>query len=115
MAEPASSIPAASPHTLQDIPTTQETKEPIAWPENIVEEESASAIASRVEEIVESGRESIEKSWALLLRSGHRLARRAAERARFVRRERPLQVVAGVAAIAFTAGVILRIWRSRYE
>ena len=44
------------------------------------------------------------------------LARRARTRARLVVDKYPLQLIAGVAAAAFVAGVFLRVWRSsRYE
>ena len=38
---------------------------------------------------------------------------RAQERARYFRRERPMQALATVAAAAFACGIVLRIWRSQ--
>jgi hypothetical protein len=44
------------------------------------------------------------------------LARRARTRARLVVDKYPLQLIAGVAGVAFIAGIFLRVWRSsRYE
>ena len=42
-----------------------------------------------------------------------RLATRARERARLIKKEHPLQALGIVAAAAFMCGVALRVWRSR--
>lgn len=41
------------------------------------------------------------------------LTRRAGERTRFLKRERPLHVLGTIAVASFVSGVALRIWRSQ--
>ena len=44
------------------------------------------------------------------------LARRARSRARYVLDNYPLHIIAGIAGMAFVAGILVRVWRSnRYE
>lgn len=53
------------------------------------------------------------RGYSRAMHDAHTLAARSRQRARDLQRDYPLQVLAGVAGLAFLAGIAGRIWRSR--
>lgn len=104
MAEPLSSLPIPPPKGG-----------PIPWPHETDELETCEDLSQTFEESVERGRASFQRSWESVQRTFARIANQAEDTARYLRRERPLHVIAAVGIMSFIAGVGLRIWRSRHE
>lgn len=98
------------------LPPPPQRSEPIPWPQPTETPEPLETSPSEgLEELVEEGREKFESAWDDIQRSVSRVVSRAADTIRYLKRERPLEVVAGVAVAAFLLGVTLRIWRSRHD
>ncbi len=55
----------------------------------------------------------LEFTWHQLSDRVHRLSREMQERTRRLKNENPLRAIVLIAATAFVAGVVLRIWRSQ--
>ena len=106
MAEPASPLPV-SPQKI----------DPIPWPERTEATTKRTRTASqhRLDELLESGSRVVLRSWDSTQRAVSNVTRRTAETIRRLKRDRPLEIIAGVAGAAFLLGVGLRIWRSRHE
>ena len=106
MAEPASSLPA-SPQRI----------DPIPWPQRTDAETSRTRTPSqqKFDGLLESGSRVVLRSWESIQRAVSDVARRAADKIRQLKRDRPLEIIAGVAGAAFLLGVGLRLWRSRHE
>jgi hypothetical protein len=106
MAEPLPASPIA--------PVTQQKGAPISWPEK-VSLRAVPSMRTQGRGFDDELKSSIQRSWASAQSVASRIARRLGARARYLRRERPLEVIAGFAIAGFLAGVGLRIWRSHHE
>jgi hypothetical protein len=106
MAEPASSLPA-SPQKI----------DPIPWPQRTDVETKRTRTASqrKLEYLLESGRGVVLRAWDSTQSAFSGVTLRAGRTIVQLRRERPLELIAAVAAAAFLLGVALRVRRSRYE
>jgi hypothetical protein len=106
MAEPISSLPAAPQRTV-----------PISWPQTPDHELQTSEPlqTGNFDYFIQNGRDAVERSWKRTQSAISRALSRAASRMDYVKRERPLEVLAGVAAAAFVVGAAIRLWRNRYE
>jgi hypothetical protein len=71
------------------------------------------ATGASVGRIYGGARVRVRMYYADAVATAQQLASQARERARSLKRERPLQTLGMVAAAAFVCGVALRIWRSR--
>jgi hypothetical protein len=106
MAEPASSLPA-SPQKI----------DPIPWPQRTDVETNGTRTASqqKLGELLEHGSRVVLRSWDSTQSALSGVTLRAGRKIVQLRRERPLEVIAGVAAASFLLGAALRVWRSRHE
>lgn len=102
MAEPISSLPMST------------KAPPVAWPQNVREQPRLFEVPDFAGSF-HRGRQALGRSWRTIRTAASRTISRAGSRITRTTRERPLEVVAGVAAAGFALGVALRIWRSRYE
>lgn len=107
MAEPMSSLPVSP----QAEPDPQHKPEPIPWPAPV----SVHPIVAERESPGEEARAELHRFWEEAQSSFSRAFLRAKTKFRFLRHERPVHIIAGVAAAAFLLGISIRIWRSRYE
>ncbi len=105
MAEPAS-LPV-SPQRIEPIPWPQ-TTEPNPVGKNTVPQQ-------QFRELLERSRHAFVHSWDSTQRALLNVSRGARHRIRELKRDRPVEIIAGVAIAAFLLGVGLRVWRSRYE
>lgn len=108
MAEPAS------------LPIPAQRTDPIPWPDTASAEAEpdtgyARRVAATAQDTAEQVRERTQRSWELTQRTFRRVVSDANDKIGYLRRERPLYVIAGVAAAAFVLGVALRLWRSHDE
>jgi hypothetical protein len=105
MAEPAS-LPA-SPQRIGPIPWPQPTDAQIL--------RTKTAPQLSLSALLERSRDAFLRSWDSTQRVLSDVTLRAGNRIRQLKRDRPLEMVAGAAAAAFLLGVGLRVWRSRHE
>lgn len=107
MAEPLSSLPASS------------SGKPIPWPDSkqnlSLVKVSQRTPGQQFHEAFEGVLSGIRRYWAGAERGATRVVSRSRNRMTRLRRERPLQLVAGVAITAFLVGAALRVWRRHYE
>ena len=75
---------------------------------NVARERASTAAAEKTEEL----RAAAEAKTAQIRNAAGEQIERARARAEYVSREYPFQIIAGVAATAFVAGIALRVWRS---
>ena len=105
MAEPAS------------LPVSPQRVEPIPWPQttdsNRVGNETVPQ--QHFHELLEHSRQAFVYSWDSTHRVLLNVSRGARHRIRQLKRDRPVEIIAGVAIAAFLLGVGLGVWRSRYE
>lgn len=106
MADPLPASPMA--------PVTQQKGDPISWPEKVTLHAVPPARTRRQGFDYELKR-GFQRSWEAAQSSTARTARKLRAKAGYLRRERPLQVIAAFAIAGFLAGVGFRIWRSRHE
>ena len=106
MAEPLPASPIA--------PVTRQKSDPISWPEKVTLHAVPPARPQRTSPDYDLKR-GVQRSWAATQNATSRIARNLSSKLRRLRREHPLQVIAGFAVAGFLAGVGLRIWRSRHE
>jgi hypothetical protein len=69
----------------------------------------------KLEELLESGRRVVLRSWDSTQSALSDVTLRAGRKIVQLKRDRPLEIIAGVAAAAFLLGVGLRVRRSRHE
>jgi len=103
MAEPISSLAMSA------------KEPPVAWPQDVSREQPRLFEVPDFAGSFHRGRQALGRSWRTIRTAASRTISRAGSRITHTTRERPLEVVAGVAAAGFALGVALRIWRSRYE
>jgi len=109
MAEPVASLPLPS-----------EKVDPIPWPAAprvvaVPESGPAAKVTTIVHDAAERVRIGTQRSWDATQRTFRKMMSNADAKMRYLRRERPLYIIAGVAATAFVLGVALRVWRGRDE
>ena len=107
MAEPASSLPA-SPQKIHPIPWPQRSDAPETM-------RTGTAPQQKLEELLELSRGAVLRSWDSAQRAISGATLRAGNKIRQLRRERPLEIIAGIAVASFLLGAALRVWRSRHE
>jgi len=105
MAEPAS------------LPTLPQRIEPIPWPQSTDPKTRETGIVpqQRFNQLLERSRDAFLRSWDSTQRALSDVTRRGGDKIRQLKRDRPLEIIAGVACAAFLLGVALRVWRSRHE
>ena len=93
---------------ISPLPSRPEKAVPIVWPQSAKGGKPGSQHLQRDRGVVELSWQTA-RSWVsrTLSRAGSGMAN--------LKRERPLEVIAGVAAGAFLLGVGIRTWRSFYE
>jgi ElaB/YqjD/DUF883 family membrane-anchored ribosome-binding protein len=77
--------------------------------------ENVSAITERLARLCGEAAGRVELAYHNLSRGARDVSRRMQDRAKRMKNEKPLQTVAMIGAIAFVAGIILRIWRSQHK
>jgi len=117
---------------LPPLPATAPKNEPVPWPKvaapeppeiqqsspEIVEsniKSAATEVREKLHSAFESFSDEIQLAYDKLQRSISRGVSTVGRKVRYLRRERPMQIVAGVAIASFLAGVALRIWRSNHD
>ena len=111
MAEPLSSLPVSPP------------AKPIPWPEqthsiglsSVPPIETKTKPPQPLNDAVKLALNGIQRSWARIEREATRVALRTRNKLVYLRRERPLHIVAAVALTGFLLGAALRLWRSRHD
>jgi hypothetical protein len=109
MAEPVASLPLPS-----------QKADPIPWPAAtrvlaVPESGPAAKVTTIVHDAAERVRIGTQRSWDETQRTFRKIISNADAKMRYWRRERPLYIIAGVAATAAVLGVAVRLWRSRDE
>jgi len=111
MAEPLSSLPVSPP------------AKPIPWPERTQDIglspappiETKTKPGQRLNDAVEFALDEIQRCWAGVERGTTRLISRTRKKMTYLRRERPLHIVAAVALTGLLLGAALRLWRSHHD
>jgi len=106
MAEPLPASPIA--------PVSRQKGDPLSWPEKVTLQAVPSASTRRQGSDFELKRR-LQRSWENAQNATSRIAHKLSAKVSYLRRERPLQVIAGFAIAGLLAGIGLRIWRSRHE
>ena len=106
MADPLPASPMA--------PVTRQKSDPISWPEKVTLHAVPPA-RSRRQGWDHELKRSFQRSWATAQNTTSHIAHKLSVKVRYLRRERPLQVIAGFAIAGLLAGIGLRIWRGRHE
>jgi hypothetical protein len=100
MAEPVAPLPVP------------QKSQPIPWPSTTDVHEGA---LDRNPTSIEHARVVAQRYWETIQRTLSRAASEGVRQIRYLKRERPFQVMAAAGAAAFLAGVAIRLWRSHHE
>ena len=111
MAEPLSSFPVSSP------------AQPIPWPEEaqniglspVPPAKTKTEPRQRLNDAVKRALNRLGRSWADAEGGRTQLVSRIRRKMTYLRRERPLHIVAAVALTGFLLGAALRLWRNQHD
>jgi hypothetical protein len=103
MAEPVAPLPVP------------QKSQPIPWPSTTDVTDVYEGALDRNPSSVEHARVVAQRYWETIQRTLSRAASEGVRQIRYLKRERPFQVMAGAGAAAFLGGVAIRLWRSHHE